>query len=139
MFTQFQPDNFVDYLGNPLFHSTDKGCKMETIENFNLGKEGHPEDSEKHYYNQMCHTHNELCSKTGWKLHYYQGEKSNSEKGGVCVCKRCGKSWAGRIRDYCTKCKRANELLYKEANNIPMNITLRRSLADLKWEESLNK
>lgn len=127
MFSNFNPDNFTDYLPNDLFHHPDKGCELETIENFICLKsvvDGHEIHDETHSFHQQCLTHNRLCSKTGWELHHYQNREENSFYKGSC---KCGRTFYSLNKDKitCCRCQQAidkeKRIAYRLANKIPLD------------------
>jgi len=64
----YMPNNYQEYLSNDIFHDTGKGCQIEMrISRSYIGGL---------VVNKYCHTHQKLCSKTGWEMGKYLGKRS---------------------------------------------------------------
>lgn len=59
------PLNLNDIIDNDLFHCSLKGCDIEMID--------YVVDKDFHSVNKFCHTHGVNCSKSGWKIGFYDG------------------------------------------------------------------
>lgn len=103
-------NNFLNELEHPKFHLEEKGCKIERIKiptGYGLME------------NIICHTHNVTCSKSGWELGYYLGQRSKdvydasarSQKYLKC---ECGKRYIDKGKGMCKDCynKAHPELFY---------------------------
>jgi len=60
-------NNFLNELEHPKFHLEEKGCKIERIKT---------PTGYGYMENIICHTHGVTCSKSGWELGYYLGQRS---------------------------------------------------------------
>ena len=93
------PANYEEIKDQEKFHHTNKGCDM-------IAKPRKASDG-RWSQEYFCHTHNVLCSRTGWELGWYGGtDNRNKEK--EFTCKRCGcvflsdSDW----RNFCDNCKK---------------------------------
>ena len=94
------PENYEEIKDHEKFHHTEKGCDMELKYHTSFDKNNKPYRSQEYF----CHTHNVLCSKTGWELGWYQGTRSKYSKEFTCL--KCGKVFESyqQIRYYCDDC-----------------------------------
>jgi hypothetical protein len=93
------PENYEEIKDHERFHHTEKGCDMEYRPSMSDNRNWSQE-----YY---CHTHNVLCSKTGWELGWYSGtDNRNKEK--EFTCQRCGCVFLSSCawRNFCDNCKK---------------------------------
>jgi hypothetical protein len=90
----YNPSGYADYLKNPHYHHSDKGCKIEMgVEYGNRKGEVSMPGVVK-----RCITHNKVCSKTGWEKGWDYNGKTN-----VNYCKSCGKEIKFRY-SFCSEC-----------------------------------
>jgi hypothetical protein len=71
------PDNLDKAIKHKRFHCSDKGCKVEMrcyVYRSNNQRKGGS------IIVKYCHTHDTLCSKTGWEVGYYGGTKTKDLK-----------------------------------------------------------
>jgi len=66
--TTNRPNSHLKYLKDEHYHSTDKGCDIE----MRIVRTSTYRDISVHRY---CHTHNCLCSKSGWEMGWFGGTK----------------------------------------------------------------
>lgn len=117
------PNGYADYLKNPHYHHSDKGCKIEMgVEYGNRKGEISMPGVVK-----RCITHNKFCSKTGW-------EKGWDSKGrtDINICVDCGKEINSKYTCFlCDDCKikRRKKSLIKATNKH------RKKIKDLELEK----
>jgi len=106
-------DEYGQFLANNLFHHPDKGCNLESI----ITSTGHGQN-----INQFCHTHEKLCSKTGWEIHHYMGNKNVETYNKTCC--HCGAKFIANNHrlNFCASCANLVHKLEKEQwpNNAPV-------------------
>jgi hypothetical protein len=93
-------NNFLNELKHPKFHSEEKGCEIERIKT---------PTGYGYMENIICHTHNVKCSKSGWELGYYLGQRSKdvydpSEKNQKYERCSCGKRYKENGKGMCIWC-----------------------------------
>ena len=103
MITQYIPDNHLDYLENKYFHSEDKGCDLELVKRLGTRK-GEPKVPGEY---KVCHTHDTLCSKSGWELGFFMGSDSRAYNRKLYHCLNCGREVMSKALNfkYCKECK----------------------------------
>jgi len=63
-----RPENHLKYLKDEHYHSIDKGCDTEMKI---VRTQAYTDISVQRY----CHTHNCLCSKSGWEMGWFSGQQ----------------------------------------------------------------
>lgn len=85
--THYNPDNYSQYLSNEHYHHSDKGCDIEVVVRTDKELSGRGNKS----VNKICHTHDKVCSKTGWELGWYMGQETKKlEEKKKFTCVICG-------------------------------------------------
>ena len=108
----FIPVNHEEYLKNDKYHSSDKGCDCEIIEEKGKIYSKTRNENNNIAVLKYCKTHNVLCSKTGWELGYFHNSNSKKEfqMGDYNYCRKCGIGIKKRFKlcPECSKEKRKN-------------------------------
>lgn len=96
-------NNYGSYLSNEHFHHSDKGCQIEMVKSIISLR------TNRMSINKQCHTHNTLCSKTGWELGWFSGTYNRGTgriKNVKKTCQNCGVEYLASSGNnkYCPVC-----------------------------------
>lgn len=103
----FTPNNVAESLPNTRFHASQKDCVVEYVKRMG-GRNGEGSRTGDYLY---CHTHQKLCSKTGWEMGWYSG--SDNLIGRLAInCFHCGAEFHTDKpnRRYCDLCIKKTSL-----------------------------
>lgn len=109
---EIMSDKTEQYLKDPHFHHSLKGCKIKMIKLRDTIKDGVRMDSGMY---KVCLTHNVECSKTGWELGHYLGNDNKNEHHRFHFRKcKCGKVYDNKY-GMCLHClRKENPELYEK-------------------------
>jgi hypothetical protein len=109
----YNSPDYKSFLNHKRFHHSLKGCNIE------MKKVKYVRGDI--VVNKYCHTHNVMCSKTGWEIGYFMGKKSVKPEPYKCLT--CGEIFYPlREAKYCESCRKLIGNLMTQLNQGSFNL-----------------